>query len=269
MLATARELVDWIREHRRPAVLHLRTVRFLSHAGADVESAYRSPQAIRADWDADPLLATGRLLAASAGWSGERLVARLHRHRRPRARARRRGRPRPAARLGGGDRPAARAAHGAEAGALAGRAARRAADARARDQRRALGCARPRPRGAALRRGRRGQGRRLRRHARPAEALRRRARLRHAARRDVDPRSRARRRAERVPAGAGDPVPRLPAQRGGPAARRGGDAAVLLARPVPERHGRADRRVWLPEGFRRPFPQRQRGRRAARHSRAS
>ena len=45
VLATARELVDWIREHRRPAVLHLRTVRFLSHAGADVESAYRTPQA--------------------------------------------------------------------------------------------------------------------------------------------------------------------------------------------------------------------------------
>jgi 2-oxoisovalerate dehydrogenase E1 component len=74
VLATARELADWIREHRRPAVLHLRTVRFLSHAGADVESAYRSPQAIRADLDDDPLLATGRLLAASAGWSGERLV---------------------------------------------------------------------------------------------------------------------------------------------------------------------------------------------------
>jgi 2-oxoisovalerate dehydrogenase E1 component len=74
VLATARELVEWIRVHRRPAVLHLRTVRFLSHAGADVESAYRTPQAIRSDWDADPLLATGRLLAATAGWSGERLV---------------------------------------------------------------------------------------------------------------------------------------------------------------------------------------------------
>jgi 2-oxoisovalerate dehydrogenase E1 component len=74
VLATARELVDWIRERRRPAVLHLRTVRFLSHAGADVESAYRSPQAIRADWNADPLLGTGRRLAARAGWSGEQLV---------------------------------------------------------------------------------------------------------------------------------------------------------------------------------------------------
>ncbi len=74
VLATAHELVEWIRTHRRPAILHLRTVRFLSHAGADVESAYRTPQQIRADWDRDPLLATGRGLAADAGWSGERLV---------------------------------------------------------------------------------------------------------------------------------------------------------------------------------------------------
>ena len=54
MLETAQDLVDWIREQRRPAVLHLRTVRYLSHAGADVETAYRTPQEIRADWDADP-----------------------------------------------------------------------------------------------------------------------------------------------------------------------------------------------------------------------
>ena len=44
-------------------MLHLRVVRFLSHAGADVETAYRTPQEIRADWDADPLLATGALAA--------------------------------------------------------------------------------------------------------------------------------------------------------------------------------------------------------------
>ena len=74
VLATARDLVQWIRAHRRPAVLHLRTVRFLSHAGADVESAYRSPKEIRADWDRDPLLATARRLAATAGWTGEALV---------------------------------------------------------------------------------------------------------------------------------------------------------------------------------------------------
>jgi len=74
VLETARSLIDWIRARRRPAILHLRTVRFLSHAGADVETAYRTPKEIRADWDLDPLLATGRRLAATAGWSGDALA---------------------------------------------------------------------------------------------------------------------------------------------------------------------------------------------------
>ena len=62
VLETAEDLAGWIREHRAPGVLHLRVVRYLSHAGADVEAAYRTPQEIRADWDADPLLATARWL---------------------------------------------------------------------------------------------------------------------------------------------------------------------------------------------------------------
>src|SRR5581483_27712 len=74
-LETARALAAWIREQRRPAVLHLRVVRYLSHAGADVESAYRTPHEIRADWDADPILATGRWLAAAAARSGEELAS--------------------------------------------------------------------------------------------------------------------------------------------------------------------------------------------------
>jgi 2-oxoisovalerate dehydrogenase E1 component len=73
VLETARELADWCRERRRPAVLHLRTVRYLSHAGADVEAAYRTPQEIRADWDADPILGLARVLAAG-GRSGEELA---------------------------------------------------------------------------------------------------------------------------------------------------------------------------------------------------
>ena len=73
-LETAQDLVDGIREERRPGVLHLRTVRYLSHAGADVEAAYRTPQEIRADWDADPLLATGRWLAAAGPRTGEELA---------------------------------------------------------------------------------------------------------------------------------------------------------------------------------------------------
>jgi 2-oxoisovalerate dehydrogenase E1 component len=74
VLAITEELARWVRDRRRPAVLHLRTVRYLSHAGADVESAYRSPQEIRAEWDADPLLATGRWLTA-AGRTGDELAS--------------------------------------------------------------------------------------------------------------------------------------------------------------------------------------------------
>jgi 2-oxoisovalerate dehydrogenase E1 component len=73
VLEVAQELADRVRAERRPAVLHLRTVRYLSHAGADVEAAYRTPQEIRADWDADPILATGRWLTAS-GRSGAELA---------------------------------------------------------------------------------------------------------------------------------------------------------------------------------------------------
>lgn len=74
-LATARELADWVREHRRPAVLHLHTVRYLAHAGADVETVYRSGPAIRADYDRDPLLGTARWLVASGVATGEELAA--------------------------------------------------------------------------------------------------------------------------------------------------------------------------------------------------
>ncbi len=75
LLATAQELAAWVREHRHPAVLHLRAVRFLSHAGADLETAYRSGQEIRADYARDPLLALGRWLAGGGSRSGEDLAA--------------------------------------------------------------------------------------------------------------------------------------------------------------------------------------------------
>ena len=74
VLDVSRELVSWVREHRHPAVLHLRTVRFLSHAGADLETAYRSGPDIRADFERDPLLATGRWLVSSGARTGEELA---------------------------------------------------------------------------------------------------------------------------------------------------------------------------------------------------
>ncbi|HEY7381737.1 MAG TPA: transketolase C-terminal domain-containing protein [Gaiella sp.] len=73
-LEVAQELADWVRAERRPAVLHLRTVRYLAHAGADVETAYRSPQAVRADYARDPLLATGRWLVSAGAATGAQLA---------------------------------------------------------------------------------------------------------------------------------------------------------------------------------------------------
>jgi len=74
VLTTAQELASWVREHRHPAVLHLRTVRFMSHAGADLETAYRSGPDIRADYERDPLLQTGRWLVEGGVRTGAELA---------------------------------------------------------------------------------------------------------------------------------------------------------------------------------------------------
>jgi 2-oxoisovalerate dehydrogenase E1 component len=74
VLGVAGELVAWVRDHRRPAVLHLKCVRYLSHAGADAEMAYRTPQAIRADYEKDPILGTARWLVAAGRATGPELA---------------------------------------------------------------------------------------------------------------------------------------------------------------------------------------------------
>ncbi|MDH3294504.1 MAG: thiamine pyrophosphate-dependent enzyme [Acidimicrobiia bacterium] len=74
VLDTARRLVDHIRETGQPGFLHLRTVRFLGHAGTDVETAYRSPSAVRLDLDRDPILGTAGQVVASGTCSGTELV---------------------------------------------------------------------------------------------------------------------------------------------------------------------------------------------------
>ncbi|WDZ84681.1 thiamine pyrophosphate-dependent enzyme [Micromonospora cathayae] len=63
LLATATEVVRQVRTGRRPAVLHLGTVRFMGHAGSDAELAYRSQAEILADYARDPILATAAVLA--------------------------------------------------------------------------------------------------------------------------------------------------------------------------------------------------------------
>ncbi|HZM84046.1 MAG TPA: thiamine pyrophosphate-dependent enzyme [Candidatus Limnocylindrales bacterium] len=58
----ARSAVAWVRRHRRPAVLHMRTVRLMGHAGADAEMAYRAAEEVEHDLALDPLLGTAKLL---------------------------------------------------------------------------------------------------------------------------------------------------------------------------------------------------------------
>src|SRR4051794_27875693 len=58
LLETTKQALDAVRRTRRPAVLHLTTVRFMGHAGSDAEIAYRSGSEILADYERDPLVAT-------------------------------------------------------------------------------------------------------------------------------------------------------------------------------------------------------------------
>ncbi|MEU8285633.1 thiamine pyrophosphate-dependent enzyme [Micromonospora sp. NPDC048905] len=74
--AVAAEAAAWVRRTRRPAVLHLRTVRLMGHAGADAESAYRSAAELAEDLDRDPVVATARLLVDAGVATGEELLAR-------------------------------------------------------------------------------------------------------------------------------------------------------------------------------------------------
>jgi 2-oxoisovalerate dehydrogenase E1 component len=74
VLGVASALANWVRERRKPAILHLRCVRYLSHAGADAEMAYRTPQAIRADYEKDPILGTGRWLVSAGRATGPELA---------------------------------------------------------------------------------------------------------------------------------------------------------------------------------------------------
>lgn len=70
----ATDAADWVRHNRRPAFLHLRTVRLMGHAGSDYELAYRTPAAIAADLVRDPLLGTARLLVEAGHFTPKELL---------------------------------------------------------------------------------------------------------------------------------------------------------------------------------------------------
>ncbi|MEU7146277.1 thiamine pyrophosphate-dependent enzyme [Nocardia sp. NPDC046473] len=75
-LTTSTAAAAWVREHRKPAFLHLRTVRLMGHAGSDVEAAYRRPADIAADLLRDPVTATARLLVATGTATPTEVLAR-------------------------------------------------------------------------------------------------------------------------------------------------------------------------------------------------
>ncbi|OXR43607.1 Pyruvate dehydrogenase E1 component subunit beta [Nocardia cerradoensis] len=74
-LSVASAAAESVRARRRPALLRLRTVRLLGHAGSDVESAYRRPEDIEADRRRDPVAATARLLVEIGAASAEEVLA--------------------------------------------------------------------------------------------------------------------------------------------------------------------------------------------------
>lgn len=68
--------VAWVRKHRRPAVLHLTTVRLMGHDGADIEQLYRTVSEVGADLVRDPVVATARLLVEAGIATAEQVLTR-------------------------------------------------------------------------------------------------------------------------------------------------------------------------------------------------
>jgi 2-oxoisovalerate dehydrogenase E1 component len=75
-LRGAKQAVTIARERRKPVFLHMRTVRLMGHAGADVEASYASLEAIELNERQDPLLHTARHLIERSGMSGDEVAAR-------------------------------------------------------------------------------------------------------------------------------------------------------------------------------------------------
>lgn len=72
----SQEAVGYVRSQRRPAFLHLSVVRFMGHAGTDVESGYRQQSVMQRELARDPLVATARLLVESGQLTAEDVLAR-------------------------------------------------------------------------------------------------------------------------------------------------------------------------------------------------
>jgi len=69
------EAADRVRRTRRPVFLHLSCVRLFGHAGADVETVYRTTAEIESGEGNDPLLHSARILVDRAGLGSDEVLA--------------------------------------------------------------------------------------------------------------------------------------------------------------------------------------------------
>ncbi|MEL6436097.1 MAG: thiamine pyrophosphate-dependent enzyme [Pseudomonadota bacterium] len=74
-LQIAGEAAAFVRERRKPAFLHMKTVRLFGHAGSDLEGAYRSKADIEAGEANDPLVTTAAYLIADLDMSAGDVTA--------------------------------------------------------------------------------------------------------------------------------------------------------------------------------------------------
>ncbi|GGD73116.1 dehydrogenase E1 component subunit alpha/beta [Lacimicrobium alkaliphilum] len=72
---TVSQAANWVRKHRKPLFLHMRTVRLLGHAGSDSEFAYRNLHAIESTEAQDPLLHSAAILMEQGVLSGDEIIA--------------------------------------------------------------------------------------------------------------------------------------------------------------------------------------------------
>jgi 2-oxoisovalerate dehydrogenase E1 component len=71
----AREAADYVRLRRKPAFLHIRTVRLYGHAGADVPTTYMPREDLEAEEAQDPLLHAVRLMAEAGALSPDEALS--------------------------------------------------------------------------------------------------------------------------------------------------------------------------------------------------
>ncbi|MBM7074332.1 MFS transporter [Shewanella sp. 202IG2-18] len=70
----AKQAADWVRLHRKPAFLHVRTVRLMGHAGSDAEIAYKTREQILENEALDPLISSAEQIIEAGLLTAEQVI---------------------------------------------------------------------------------------------------------------------------------------------------------------------------------------------------